>query len=117
MTRFAIQCHPVVPVTIRELEPWLEEQLAALTDDEAGTARMLRLTQKLPDDTVEVGWLLEFERPEPLEELLRGGPIAEALRDMRLLGMQPTVLVRHAPERDDADPHAHLELPGPVSAR
>lgn len=119
MTRFAIQCHPVVPVAVRELEPWIEEQLAALIEDDVGTARVLRLTQELSDDTIEVGWLFEFERPEPLEELLSEGPIAQALRDMRLLGMQPTVLVRHSSdegEQDDKEELDRVELPGPVSA-
>jgi hypothetical protein len=116
MTRFAIQCYPVVPVSVRELEPWIEEQLAALIEDDVGTARVLRLTQELPDDTIEVGWLFEFERPEPLEELLEDGPIAQALRDMRLLGMQPSILVRHAPGEEDAE-ESELALPGPVGVR
>ena len=95
MLQLAIRCHPCVPVSPDELEPWLEQQLdELLADAPHGTVRLSRLTQSAPDMDFEIGWLLELDLPED-EALLTGRRLGDALRDMRLLGLQPTLLSRH----------------------
>jgi hypothetical protein len=92
MLQLAIRCHPCVPVSADELEPWLEQQLDELRADAPhGTLRLSRLTQDAPGLELEVGWLVELELPEG-EPLLAGRRLGDALRDMRLLGLQPTLL-------------------------
>jgi hypothetical protein len=92
MLQLAIRCHPCVPVSADELEPWLEKQLDQLrVDVPHGTLRLSRLTQGAPDLDLENGWLIELDLPEG-EPLLTGRRLADALRDMRLLGLQPTLL-------------------------
>jgi hypothetical protein len=92
MLQLAIRCHPCVPVSADELEPWLEKQLDDLrADTPHGTLRLSRLTQGAPDLDLENGWLIELDLPEG-EPLLTGRRLADALRDMRLLGLQPTLL-------------------------
>jgi len=92
MLQLAIRCHPCVPVSADELEPWLEKQLEELrADTPHGTLRLSRLTQGAPDVNLENGWLIELELPDG-DPLLTGHRLADALRDMRLLGLQPTLL-------------------------
>jgi len=92
MLQLAIRCHPCVPVSADELEPWLEKQLEELrADTPHGTLRLSRLTRGAPDVTLENGWLIELELPDG-DPLLTGHRLADALRDMRLLGLQPTLL-------------------------
>jgi hypothetical protein len=92
MVQLAIRCHPCVPVAAGELERWLEQQVHELRADAPhGTLRLSRLTQGAPDLDLEIGWLVELELPEG-EPLLTGRRLADALRDMRLLGLQPTLL-------------------------
>lgn len=90
MVQLAIRCQPRVPVSAEELEGWLEQQTANLRlEAPHGTIRLSRLTQGLPSA---IGWLLELELAEE-EPLLAGDRLADALRDMRLLGLEPTLLV------------------------
>jgi hypothetical protein len=92
MIQLAIRCHPRVPVSAEELERWLEQQVDRLrAEAPRGTVRLSRLTQELPSIDIDIGWLLEFELPED-EPLLARDRLAEALRDMRLLGLEPTLL-------------------------
>jgi hypothetical protein len=92
MTKFAIRLHPCVPVSIDDLEQWLDHEVRDLrAAAPEGTVRLSRLTQPLPSGDVEIGWLLELELSER-ERLLALDRIAETLRDMRLLGFQPAVL-------------------------
>jgi hypothetical protein len=92
MTKFAIRLHPCVPVSIDELEQWLDHEVTALrAAAPEGTVRLSRLTQALPSGDVDIGWLLELELSER-ERVLALDRIAEALRDMRLLGFQPAML-------------------------
>lgn len=53
--------------------------------------RLSRLTQELPSLDIDIGWLLELELREG-EPLLARDRLADALRDMRLLGLEPTLL-------------------------
>jgi hypothetical protein len=91
MIQFAIRCHPRVPVPADELEGWLERQVAALrAEAPRATMRLSPLTQSGPDAELDVGWLVELELAEG-EPLLAGPRLADALRDMRLLGLDPTL--------------------------
>ena len=91
MVQLAIRCHPVVPVAADELEQWLEQEVRDLrADAPAGIIRLSRLTQG-PTADYDIGWLVELELPAG-EPLLTGHRLDEALRDMRLLGLQPTLL-------------------------
>ena len=97
MVQLAIRCHPRVPVSADELELWLERQVHDLrVEAPQATVRLSRLTQGGPSTDLDIGWLVELDLREG-EPLLAGHRLANALRDMRLLGLQPTLL---AP-RDD----------------
>ena len=64
-------------------------------------SRLSRLTQSAPDMDLEIGWLVELDLPDG-EPLLTGRRLADALRDMRLLGLQPTLMAgaRSVDERE-----------------
>jgi hypothetical protein len=95
MLQLAIRCHPCVPVSADELEPWLEKQLDELRADAPhGTLRLSRLTQGAPDLDLEIGWLIELDLPDG-EPLLTGHRLADVIGDMRLLGLQPTLMGAH----------------------
>ena len=92
MVQLAIRCQPRVPVSADELEDWLERQARDLrAAAPCGTVRLSRLTQGGPSSDLHIGWLLELELGEE-EPLLTGDRLGDALRDMRLLGLQPTLL-------------------------
>jgi hypothetical protein len=91
MVQLAIRLHPRVPVSTEELERWLTRQMEELrAGAPRSIVRLSRLTQG-QDADLDVGWLIELELDEG-EPLLRGETLADALRDMRLLGLQPTLL-------------------------
>jgi hypothetical protein len=93
MVQFAIRCLPRIPVATADLEHWLEQELNDLRSvAPQGTIRLSRLTQELPTSEVGIGWLIELELPED-EPLLGWDRLASVLRDLRLLGLQPTLLV------------------------
>ena len=99
MVRLAIRCHPCVPVPRDELEGWLERHLDELRAAAPhATLRLSRLTQggprAEPRAELGIGWLLELELQEG-EPLLAGTRLGDSLRDMRLLGLQPTLLAPH----------------------
>ncbi|HEY1274018.1 MAG TPA: hypothetical protein VGF25_03880 [Thermoleophilaceae bacterium] len=92
MSRLAIRCHPYAPVSADELRDWLSRQVDDLrADSPHAIVRLLRLTQGGPRADLEAGWLLEFELAED-EPPVDGRWLADTLRDMRLLGLQPTLL-------------------------
>jgi hypothetical protein len=94
MVQFAIRCNRSVPVQASELEKWLDQQVLQLRADAPhGTIRLSTLTQRLPSGDSSIGWLLEFELSDA-EEAKAREHLDEALRDMRLLGFQPTLLAR-----------------------
>ena len=93
LIRFAIRCLPRIPVAAEDVERWLDHELADLRQHAPeGTIRLSRLTQELPTVEVGIGWLIELELPED-QPLLRWDRLASVLRDLRLLGLQPTLLV------------------------
>jgi hypothetical protein len=92
MVKFAIRCHRGVPVPVAELETWLDQQVCQLREDAPrGTIRLSRLTQAMPSGDSSIGWLLEFELSDS-ERVKAEKHLVESLRDMRLLGFQPTLL-------------------------
>jgi len=92
MVQVTIRCHPVVPVAADELESWLTRQVHDLrAEAPQGTVRLSRLTQAMPTADVDIGWLVELEFPVD-EPLLTRNRLAETLTDMRLLGLEPTLL-------------------------
>ena len=97
MVRLSIRCQPRVPVSADELEGWLEQQVDELRSNAPrAVVRLSRLTQGRTRTGLDVGWLIELEL-EDIEPLLDGNRLADALRDMRLLGLQPTLLAPHDP--------------------
>ncbi len=92
MVQLAIRCQPRVPVAADELQGWLERQVEELrVEAPHATVRLSRLTQGGPSAELDIGWLVELEIGED-EPLLVGHGLAHALRDMRLLGLEPTLL-------------------------
>jgi hypothetical protein len=88
----AIRCHPYAPVASDELEEWLAREVdgirAAAPD---ATVRLMRLSQPLSTGRVAVGWLIELEGLSGAVALT-DLQLDAVLRDMRLLGLQPTLL-------------------------
>src|SRR5687767_6292486 len=92
MHQLAIRCHPRSPVTTSEVDDWLHTEVERLRDQAPHAAlRLLRLDQACPSGEAEVGWLIELDAAggaPPLDE----EALAQILRDLRLLGLQPTLL-------------------------
>jgi hypothetical protein len=96
MAQLAIRCHPRVPAFDHELEQWLEHQLSALRAQAPhATIRLSRLTQARSSADLRIGWLVELEFGDGASPLV-GERLIETLRDMRLLGLHPTVLASTA---------------------
>jgi hypothetical protein len=90
----SIRCHPCAPVETSELEGWLEnetDRIRGLVAPDGGGVRLMRLTQELPSGLESVGWLLEIDTGHE-DDPLGSGELDTVLRDMRLLGLQPTIL-------------------------
>jgi hypothetical protein len=86
----AIRCHPCVPVALTEIEAWLKRELGRIRDEiPDATVRLLRLSQERPSGDHSVGWLIELDTDT---SVLETGRFAAVLSEMRLLGLQPTVL-------------------------
>jgi hypothetical protein len=91
-------------VATEDLEDWLEQELEDLRHDTPHTTiRLSRLTQALPTADVGIGWLIEFDVLEG-QSLLDPGRLASVLGDLRLLGLQPTLLAPPAFGRPSARP-------------
>ena len=92
-TKLAIRCLPRVPVAASDVEQWLERQLEEFRHHRGqATLRLSRLTQTGPDTDIAIGWLIELELPGD-RPVAAWDHIASMLGDLRLLGLQPTVLV------------------------
>ena len=103
MVQLTIRCQPRVPVAADEVERWLEHQVGKLrAEAPQATIRLSRLTQGLPSA---IGWLIELELADE-GPLLAEKHLDDALRDMRLLGHQPTLLA--PPQRRAPPPRAAL---------
>ncbi len=113
MSQVAIRCHPCVPASTAELYDWLEEQVGRLrADAPEGTIRLSSLTQAMPTGERDIGWLVELDLPEG-ESFLCGARGAALLRDLRLLGLQPTVLT--ALDALEVAVPSHRDLPVPAA--
>lgn len=99
MDQLAIRCHPCSAVVNAEVDEWLREEVERLRETAPHAAlRVLRLSQTLPAGKVEVGWLIEVDAAGGKPPLDADG-LTHVVRDLRLLGLQPTVL---RPERAEA---------------
>ena len=88
----AIRCHPCAATSAQELERWFDKQVEDLRGRAPhDTVRLSRLTQRLGPVDIQGGWLLEVELRDT--DLLRDELVSIIVRDARLLGMQPTVLL------------------------
>jgi hypothetical protein len=92
MPQLAIRCHRCAPVEAEEVEQWLEDEVERLRASAPhAVLRLLRLSQQAPAGEIDIGWLIELEPangdPPPDEAVL-----ARVIRDLRLLGLEPTVL-------------------------
>jgi hypothetical protein len=97
MVQLAIRCHPRAPISPDELEGWLELEIKDLRAQAPhAIVRLSRLSQGRPDAQLDIGWLIELEL-DPDEPLLAGDRLPQALRDMRLLGLQPILLTPTPP--------------------
>jgi hypothetical protein len=98
MTRFTILCHPSTPLGPTELEDWLKPQLDQLRASAPAIVRMSRLIQSLPSSQIPGGLLIEVElvdETHPVDHDQLSDAVADVIRDMRLLGMQPLLLFPH----------------------
>lgn len=76
-----------------ELEQWLEQQAGRLARHDDERARVSRVTRQSAGEEQEVGWLVEIEREGAAAPTVDRETLAELFRDMRLVGLQPRVLV------------------------
>lgn len=97
MSCLLIRSRSCTPASAEELTDWLEERVTELRE---GTPQLLvrltRLAQDLPEATVDDGWLIEVElqgegEDAPFTSLMAS--LEELLRDMRVLGLDPTLLM------------------------
>lgn len=97
MSCLIIRCRSCTPASAVELTDWLENKVANLREGTSGLlVRLTCLAQELPEATVDDGWLIELEipgeRPDgALTSLMLS--LEETLRGMRLLGLDPVLLV------------------------
>jgi hypothetical protein len=111
MSQLAIRCHPCAPIATEGLEQWLEEELGRLrVSAPQAILRLLRLSQRAPTGEAGIGWLIELDAANG-EAPLDADRLAAVLRDMRLLGLQPTLLLG-AGSRDAPSPGSRTETNG-----
>lgn len=92
-----VRCRSCAPASTAELTTWLDERLGELRENKPSLlVRLSRLTQDLPETSIDDGWLIEVEiageQPEEPFAVLTAS-LEEILRDMRILGLDPVVLV------------------------
>jgi hypothetical protein len=91
MHQIAIRCHPNTPVASDEVDAWLRTEVARLRELAPRAAlRLLRLSQALPSGDADAGWLIELD-PAGETQPLNDDELSQILRDLRLLGLQPTL--------------------------
>ena len=92
MRRLAIRCQPASPTPTKEVEQWLEHEVERLR---AGTPHasfhVHRITATESTGDVGTGWLIELDATGGGDPLDREG-VDAVLRDLRLLGLCPTLL-------------------------
>ena len=91
MRRLAIRCQARDPVLAQYVEQWLEQDVQRLRGEvPEAILRLHRITGTEPTGDNGVGWLIELDATEgdPLDPDRVDG----MLRDLRLLGLRPTLL-------------------------
>jgi hypothetical protein len=92
VTELAIRCRAPDPESAVRFEQWLGQKCTSspilMTD---GTVRVSRLAPALVTVRASAGWLLEFELCQE-ESLLDWQCLAAMVTDLRLLGLEPTIL-------------------------
>jgi len=92
VTELAIRCRAPDQESAVRFEHWLGQKRASspilMTD---GTVRVSRLAPALVTVRAGTGWLLEFELRQE-ESLLDWQCLAALITDLRLLGLEPTIL-------------------------
>lgn len=98
MSQIAVRCHPFAPVASEELQTWLTEEIKRLRQDAPDAAiRLLRLSQPGPEGEIAVGWQIELGMTSPASPL-DDQSLGELLRDLRLLGLHPSLLQAESSE-------------------
>jgi hypothetical protein len=96
MRSLAIRGRSCTPASTAELTDWLHGRVEELRAEAPDVLiRLSRLAQDLPDATIDDGWLIELELPRDQSQADADSVrslIKETLRDMRILGLSPTVL-------------------------
>jgi hypothetical protein len=113
MTGVSIRCRAEDHEAALRFEQWLGQKRAAspilMTD---GTVRVSRLAPALTTVRGGAGWLIEFQLQED-EALIDWQSVAAVVTDLRLLGLEPTVLIPRGtsgrPNRSHAE--ATIEVP------
>ena len=111
MSQIAVRCHPYAPVAGKSLQEWLREEVRRLRKSAPDASiRLLRLSQPGPAAEIEVGWQIEIGgslgQPPLDDESLAG-----LLRDLRLLGLQPSVLGEKGTLDQDREPERRRRRP------
>ncbi|MBS1888166.1 MAG: hypothetical protein JSU06_13355 [Actinobacteria bacterium] len=92
MSQIAVRCHPYAPLATDEVQKWLTAEVGRLREDAPEAAiRLLRLSQAGPEGEIGVGWQIELGVTLP-EAPLDQQSLSHLLGDLRLLGLQPSVL-------------------------
>lgn len=101
MSKLSIRCHPCAPVAADELERWLGQEVERLRESAPhAVLRLIRLVQRVPTGDVGIGWLIELDAPNA-DAPLGDEALTCVVRDLRLLGLQPTVLRGAPPTNGD----------------
>ena len=108
MSCLLIRCRSCTPASTVELTGWIEDKVAQLsTSTPQAAVRLTRLVQDLPTATLDDGWLIEIrlegEHEEEHSDSLTAS-LEEILRDMRILGLDPTLLVPETLPLGDEEP-------------
>lgn len=94
MSAVSIRCRAEDHEAAVRFEQWLDRKRTAspilMTD---GTVRVSRLTPALATVRCGVGWLIEFQLRED-ESLIDWRCVAAAVTDLRLLGLEPAILIQ-----------------------
>ena len=79
-------------LTREEADAWVRREVAALG---IANARLAEVEPAALEHPVNWHWMLELELEDRQDgaRRLRRGPVADWLRDLRLLGMRPTVML------------------------
>ena len=85
-------------LTDEEADGWVRAAVRALlAGDAVRSAELTRLEDASPRHGGDWDWLLALELAVPAPEFVERGACAEWLDDLRLLGMQPTVMLAADP--------------------